>query len=190
MARATDGFAGLGLGLFTGLLVGLSATPVVAGVVAALTAVLGGFFGLAGNRLAADPVRIGSFGCAAVLGLALGLVVRAQDLAAPSVADEVRRLTAAGYPPPIAQDIVAFRRYGILPTGRQVGPPPREGSALFAGEAELCGRLQTLPGAAQQRLLTEVAQGTASSPALRALAVALEGAPGRVPDAVKALCGG
>lgn len=190
MPRAADAFAGFALGLLTGLLVGLSSTPVVGGVVGALTAVIAGFFGLTSAPLTPDPLRIGSFGCAAVIGLAFGLHVRAQDLTALTVREEVRRWTDAGYAPDAARDIVAFARYGIRPAGREIGPPPHPLSSLFAGQASLCGRLQTLPPEAQSRLLREAARDADAAPALRALVVALDNAPEHIADMVQALCGG
>lgn len=73
-----DMFSGAGLRLLLGALLGLAVTPIVAGVVGAITALLAIFLGLDGRvtplRLpAVNALRIGAFGFATVAGLVLVL---------------------------------------------------------------------------------------------------------------------
>ncbi len=140
--RRESAFAGLGLGLLAGALVGLSTAPLVVSVVSAIMALLAGFFAF-GQKLEGPALwRVAGFGFGGVVGLALGLVVRVQDLANASPAREVGRLTAAGFTPDRAREIFQLSRYGQTPA-----PQAARASGLFAGEADLCGRIQLLPPA-------------------------------------------
>lgn len=151
--RGASSFAGLGLGLLAGALVGLSTVPVVAGVVSAITALLAGFFAFGQNIAGGTLWRVAGFGFGGVLGLAGGLLVRSQDLSALSPAREVARWTEAGYAPELARDLVLYARYGIPLAGRTAPEVPVQTttrSGLFAGTAELCGRVQLLPEASPE----------------------------------------
>ena len=129
MAEHTDGpvpfaadiFAGAGLGLLLGSVMGLSVTPVVAIVIGALTSVLAVFLGLDGKGSLTklpkvNAVRIGAFGFATVAGLALGLHVRINNPIAvdPSVA--LARWDAA-FPDnaTLARQMMVYERTAIVP---------------------------------------------------------------------------
>ena len=144
--------AGGGLGMLVGFLLGLSVAQVVGGVVASLAALLGAFLGLSGAQTSDRALRIGAFGFLCAAGVALGLTVRAGGLLSPSVAGDVGKWTAAGYPADQARAYVAFQRLGVKPDAMTVSAPPAAtagSSALFAGQTSVCNQLQTLPYQAQ-----------------------------------------
>jgi hypothetical protein len=91
-------FNGLGIGLLLGMLLGLSISPVVSGVIATLSGLLAVLLGL--NEQYLDPlksIRIGAFGFAAVLGIIIGLYIRANDPFAPSMKEKMENFTEIGY---------------------------------------------------------------------------------------------
>ncbi|SHM99009.1 hypothetical protein SAMN04488057_10585 [Cyclobacterium lianum] len=91
-------FNGLGIGLFLGLLLGLSVSPVVSGVIGTITSLLAILIGL--NEKFLDPVkslRIGAFGLFSVVGIVLGLYIRANDPFAPGLADKMEEYLSIGY---------------------------------------------------------------------------------------------
>jgi hypothetical protein len=95
-------FAGVGLGVLTGLLVGLSASPVVASVVGAIAAGIVTLLGLApgdGSRKMFAPgstVRLGTFGLACALATLLGLYIRTHELLSPTPDQQIASLRKAG----------------------------------------------------------------------------------------------
>lgn len=142
-----DGFAGLGLGGLFGVLLGLSVAQAVGAVIAALAAVLAAFFGLSDKAAAGSPVRLASFGLAAIAGIMLGIALRAQDRLSHSPLELVERWQAAGFPAEEARSIVAFERLGIRPQGREVGALPLAGrsTVLFSGAGSGdCQRLASI----------------------------------------------
>jgi hypothetical protein len=144
--------AGLALGLLTGALVGLSTAPVVVSVLTAILALLAGFFAF--GKVGSGPSlwRVAGFGFGGTMGLALGLMVRVQDLANASPAWEVARLTEAGFSPEQARELFTRSRYGsaVRTTPPAEAQPPLAASparsGLFVGTAELCGRVLPLAG--------------------------------------------
>jgi hypothetical protein len=80
------------------MLLGLSVSPVVSGVVATLSGLLAILIGV--NEKYLDPLkslRIGAFGIFAVAGILLGLYLRANDPFAPSLLDRKNEYVAIGY---------------------------------------------------------------------------------------------
>lgn len=91
-------FNGLGIGLFLGLLLGLSVSPVVSGVIGTISSLLAILIGL--NEKFLDPIkslRIGAFGLFSVVGIVIGLYIRANDPFAPSLSDKMEEYLAIGY---------------------------------------------------------------------------------------------
>ena len=125
-SRLSDIFAGAGLGLLLGVVVGLSASPVVGMVVGALTSVLAVFLGLSGegsetSRLPrVNGLRIGAFGLA---GLGVGLHVRVNNSLAQAPSQQLSRWQAA-FPddPLLVKQMVIFERTGLAPTSLALGP--------------------------------------------------------------------
>lgn len=133
-------FAGAGLGLLVGLLVGLSSSPVVSVVVGALSAGLVALLGFArpgkeGDGLHAEGsvLRLGSFGAACAVALLLGLLIRAHGWASPTIKDQVDEVQKAGYSPEEARKWVAFRNVGTALDANREPARPGSGSAFTAG---------------------------------------------------------
>jgi hypothetical protein len=181
--------AGTGLGLLVGMLLGLSVTQVVGGVVAALSALLAGFLGLAPRGGEDRAWRTASFGLACVAGILAGLAIRSGALLAPSVEQDVLQWQRAGYPRDQALQFVAFQRLGIKPAGTTTAPPPPPGAtsnALFADKAGVCARLHGLPPPVQRRILTETGDAYAG---IAAAAQAASNQDEALRAGLKNLCG-
>jgi hypothetical protein len=179
--------AGAGLGALVGLLLSLSMAQAVGGVIAALAALLGGFFGLARADSAGLAVRIGFFGIFCVAGVIAGLMLRNGGKLVPSVQGDVAEWTAAGYPPEEARQWVALQRLGVKPENATLVARPASTNALFADVAAVCGRLEQTPGAGDRlRILRE--QGGALA-GLAAAAQASSDPAAALAAGLKALCG-
>jgi hypothetical protein len=183
--------AGSGLGLLVGLLLALSVSPVVGGVISALTVLLGGFFGLAPSGGSDRAWRIGSFGVACAIGVVCGLALRTGDQFAASLKKQSDDWQQAGATKEEAVAYLAFQHLGIKPAGRELGEAPKPSSGqvvLFAGHTDVCGRLAGVDGA-QARL--DILKD-AKTP-LDAIAAAAEAVPAAtdksVAAAVRTLCG-
>jgi hypothetical protein len=147
--------AGGGIGLLLGTLLGLSASPVVQGVVVAITALLGALLGFKTSEGTGQTLRIGAFGLLGTAGVLLGLAVRSGSLLAPSVRSEVAAWRAAGYSQQDALTFVAYHRLGIKPAQLLVAEAPEakeQSNALFADTARsLCGTI-ALVASPEQKL--------------------------------------
>src|SRR5210317_265367 len=83
-------FSGIGIGLLLGIIIGLSASPVVKTILGALSGLLAAFLGLqeslfskqeedinkVNNRIYLNSIRAGSFGIATVIALLIGMYMR------------------------------------------------------------------------------------------------------------------
>ena len=107
--------AGVGVGAVVGIIMGLSASPVVGTVLGALSAGLLVLLGL-NNRPsdALSSLRVAAFGIACMAAILLGIAVRTHSWLSPNVHEEVARWTSAGFSPQQAQQLVLFERTGIL----------------------------------------------------------------------------
>jgi hypothetical protein len=91
-------FNGLGIGLLLGILLGLSISPVVSGVIGTLTGILALLLGLNEKYLdSLKSMRIGAFGVFAVVGIIIGLYIRANDPFAPSLKTKMDNFLEIGY---------------------------------------------------------------------------------------------
>lgn len=118
----SDIFAGAGMGLLLGTVMGLTTTPVVSVVVGALASLLGVFMGLdgtgssEGRALRVNGTRIGALGLAAVIGFGLGLYVRINNPLAEHPADQLARWEEAlPDDPTLAKQMMLYERTGISP---------------------------------------------------------------------------
>ena len=151
-----DAFPSVGIGLLVGVLVGLSVSPVVAGLLTTLGGLLATLLGLqqdstgdsgtALSRLRVNGVRIGAFGFASVLGVAGGLYVRNHNVFTPPVKEQIAAWQEAGYSREEAKQFVALQRFGLTPEGRQIvqsDVQKTQASALFGAlsDVDLCARL-------------------------------------------------
>ncbi|MDU9006831.1 hypothetical protein [Sedimentitalea todarodis] len=118
--------AGGGFGLLLGVIVGLSQTPVVMGVITVLTGLLAVFLGIkAGGdsseiepqKLQSNHARIGSFGLAAAIGLILGIYLRIANPFSEDPMVESERWTRA-FPdnPVLASQAMLYERLGVEPS--------------------------------------------------------------------------
>ena len=180
--------AGAGLGALVGLLLALSMAQAVGGVIAALAALLGGFFGLARADSAGLAVRIGVFGIFCVAGIIGGLMIRNGGNLLPSVQGDVAEWTRAGYPPEEARDLVALQRLGVKPKEATLVARPASTNALFDSRTTVvCGRLEQTPDVADKlRILLE--QGGALA-GLAATAQATSDPAAALSAGLKAACG-
>jgi hypothetical protein len=174
-----DWVAGASIGLLVGLLVGLSSSPVVATVVGALAALLGGVFGIAEkvgpNLNVGGARRLAAFALACIVGLVGGTLVRTHDLLAPSAAQLRKQAEEIGITDPKEQtSLMRFVRYGLLPPDTQAAG--KDGAAavqvvanrqgvLYELPADFCRRLDELVqnGSGTQDLLTHLRTGGKSA---------------------------
>ncbi len=158
---AAQVFSGLGIGLLLGLLVGLSTSPVVALVVGALAAMLstlvlpqakGSADDAMPSRQQAAAWRSGALGLAAIIGLVAGIWVRTHDTlsppttTAPSLAQQVAEVQAAGFSPEEARRLVATREFsGTRAASGSADALPKaidhRSSVLFGVDAGTCERI-------------------------------------------------
>lgn len=114
-------FAGSALGGLLGLVLGSSTTPLVAGVMTGLVALLATFLGLSeqvGNRLRiASLFRIGAFACGMLAGAVTGLTARTHQWFAPALSKQIREAARVEALPQGARETVRLLRYGLAPTG-------------------------------------------------------------------------
>ena len=151
-------FPSLGIGSLVGVLVGMSVSPVVAGILTTLGGLLAAMLGLqdggpadaeaesAFARLRMNGLRIGAFGFACVAGVFVGVYVRAHDVFAVPVETQVRTWEAAGFPAEEARQLVIFHKLGITPEGKQITAGDAQkagGSALYGtlADLDLCNKL-------------------------------------------------
>jgi hypothetical protein len=130
---------GIGIGLFLGVMMSLSLSPVVSGVIAALTGLLALLLGLDEKYI--DPlksIRIGSFGLSAVIGIMIGLYIRASNPFAPSMNDQLRSYVEIGY---TEQEARAFITKSIQADSTKT---KREAGVLYSStvDASACDVLQ------------------------------------------------
>jgi hypothetical protein len=101
-------FNGLGIGLLLGLLWSLSLSPVISGVIATLSSLLAVLIGLNEKYLdSLKSLRIGAFGLFAVVGILLGLYIRANDPFSPSLLDRKNEYLSVGFDETEAKMLIA-----------------------------------------------------------------------------------
>ena len=148
-----DVLAGAGLGLLTGILIGLSASPVVAVVVGAISAAMLPLLGIVEKSTGDKPHapsasswRIAGFGFVCATAVVYGVHIRTSDLLSPSISTQISNLTKAGFTPESAREWVAIKNLGT-PLGKENaaaadktsparGSPGPSSSVLFAGPAD------------------------------------------------------
>lgn len=133
-------FAGAGLGLLVGILVGLSSSPVVSTVVGALAAGMITLLGFVrpskdgeSSYAEGSVVRLGSFGLACTAAVLFGLFIRTHNLLSPSISEQIGDVRNAGYTDEEAHRWVAYRNIGIATGSSSEKSHPADGSASVAG---------------------------------------------------------
>jgi hypothetical protein len=124
-------FNGLGIGMLLGILLGLSVSPVVSGVIATISSLLAVLIGLNEKFLdSLKSLRIGSFGLFSVVGILLGLYLRANDPFAPSLLDKMEEYRSIGYSDEEARAMIT----GFIKADS--GKVVRQASVLYSGNIE------------------------------------------------------
>jgi uncharacterized membrane protein (Fun14 family) len=133
--RATV-LSGIGMGLLLGLIMGLSASEVVKVVMAALTALLGVFFGFEKrsfsgmqkeeyekdkNETLLTSLRSGWFGLAVVAGILFGMWIRTNEVFTIPVEKSVQQWIDAGVDSAYARKLVIYERLAIDPNTGEAG---------------------------------------------------------------------
>ena len=179
-------FSGVGLGALVGLLVALSTDHVVGSVIAALVALLAGFFGL--SKVEVDKGwRIGSFGFACIAGVIVGLMIRNGGDLLPSVASQMKEWKSAGYSEQQARELVALQRLGVKPGGVELVQQPTVNALFNTEDKVLCGRLENVPDVQSRLRILRQQGGTLA--ALAAQAEASSDPAAALAAGVKLLCG-
>jgi hypothetical protein len=140
-----DLLGGASLGMFLGILVGMSATPVVSIVITALVALLAALFGLSDkspfSTSAAGARRLIAFGLSATLFMLTGIALRTHETLAPSVDHQREVLRNIGYADRTKEqtEMLRYLRYGLVPAGTTVNKVLRR-SPLWQQSAQLLRR--------------------------------------------------
>jgi hypothetical protein len=142
-------FAGGGIGLLLGYLLGLSVDPVTKTVIVAITGALGVILGWQRGEGPDRTWRLGAFGIMCAVGATAGMAVRAGSVFTPGVRGEVAAWESAGFDHKSALAFVAYERLGVKPDGVTMTAPPaaatQQASVLYASDTKsLCGQLVLL----------------------------------------------
>ncbi len=157
--RGTALFAGAGIGLLVGFIMGLSVTPVVSVILGALASLLAVFLGVQdglatrtgpdaaeqariAQRLHTSSLKAGAFGFGCVLGILVGLYLRGNETLMSSPAAQVARYVEAGLAPEYARQLWVLEKFGIPPGGgeAQMGEMQKaKTNALFSGAGDANG---------------------------------------------------
>jgi hypothetical protein len=166
--------AGASLGLLVGAMLGLSASPIVASVVAALLAVVTTFFGLGGTMSGmsaqVSTERVMAFSLAMLLASIGGIYMRTHGMLSPTPSERVAAWTAAKYPVERARELAAFETLGLLPAGSETKGDTPNGSTVFFsnGSSGDCSALKadrfTNPADRLQALINSGAPWSALNP--------------------------
>lgn len=143
-------FAGIGLGLLVGVLVGLSSSPVVSVVIGALAGGMVTLLGFApaakegdSSSLSGSVIRLGSFGLACAAAVVLGLFIRTHNWASPSISEQVAEVQKAGYSGEEARRWVAYKNVGAIlgsgPGSAGSQPSASSGTGSVAGSVLFSG---------------------------------------------------
>jgi hypothetical protein len=147
-------FAGAATGLLLGLLLGLSATPVVAAVVGGLVTAAAAYWNLAGpagddaagRRSQTSRALAAGFLCVGcVAGLLSGLWLRARDVFAVTAVQHVAAWQAAGYAPAEARALAAYQTTGLVMGGLAATGgerPATRSTVLFSDASRACDQVR------------------------------------------------
>jgi len=142
-----EAVGGAALGSLVGLLLGLSATSVVGGMITSLAAVMVAFLGLnssAKTLKSRSGLRTASFSLFCAGALIAGLEARSHNWFGITPSEQVRAWEAAGFGKQEARDLAVFGQLGIVPAGRVAQDPPKASPLsgfLFGTPAADCDAL-------------------------------------------------
>lgn len=132
-------FAGIGLGLLVGTIIGLSIAEVTGIILGALTSLLAAFFGLRSGKEGetGNQIVIGTFSLVCVLSIFFGLFIRTHNLLTPSLENEVKEYKAAYFDSAEIKRIILFKHIGLIPEGYSFSKDAiqtSQNSVLMAGD--------------------------------------------------------
>ena len=149
--------AGASIGALLGLIIGLSVSPVVLTVLGALATGLLALLGLKGRSESEESVarargtlRVFGFGSFCTIFLLLGILFRTHDTLAPSLQNQVAKLSASGiFSKEEIHQILLLKAFGLSAAGKDKGTEALQvvsgrnvaGSGspvLFASQTEVC----------------------------------------------------
>jgi hypothetical protein len=157
-----DFVTGGAMGLLVGSLIGLSTVPVVGAVITSITALVGAFLGLAASAIKQLPFviqswRIVGFGVLCVTGILAGIYLRTNDVLHRPLKPQIDELVGAGFDRAAVLELVAYRHFGIMPSGKTVQlneVSRRSIAALFSYDSSVCTQLlRARSDSIQERLL-------------------------------------
>lgn len=162
-----DLVTGAAMGLLVGTLIGLSAVPVVSGVITSLTALVGAFFGLAAPgserfSFSPQPLRIAGFGVVCVMAIIGGIALRTSGALQVPIKPQLEELIAAGFEARKAQELVAYRVFGLVPSGQTTAASEVTRAsigALYATRASVCNQISRARGMAIAERLKALSAG-------------------------------
>ena len=140
---------GASIGILVGFLVSLSVSETVGAVLAGLLGLIGALLGLGkvdiGILRSGNSDRIIGFGAGAVIAVAGGLYIRANDLLSPTAQELVEDWKDAGVGGELAIDLAIYQKLGLSRGGLKPttgAKATHTSSVLFAGEdGGACDRL-------------------------------------------------
>lgn len=129
-------FSGIGLGLLTGTIIGLSIAQVTGIILGALTSLLSAYFGLRDNKEGetGNQVIIGWFGLTCAISIFLGMYIRTHNLIAPSFDNEIKKYQAASFDTAEIKKILLFKELGLVPEGYNFSKDAKAGSSVLMTE--------------------------------------------------------
>jgi hypothetical protein len=141
-----DVLLGGSMGALLGVLLGLSASPVVATITAAVISLLGAALEATGKLSASDSSRhrVTAFALSALLFGLFGLWARTNQIFMPSLAEQRKQLAQIGIKPDSAEEreLLLYLRYGIRPEGKAVPEQNASLGVFYAGKsASMCDDL-------------------------------------------------
>lgn len=160
----TSVFAGAGIGLMVGAMLGLAVSPTVAGFIGAVGAALAALLGLNDRHFSASKgLRIGAFGIFAVLGAPLGMLAKNHSVFAPDLAELKAEFTEAGYSECQALYLLADESPTRIPKEDDANVKERKDAYLKAGFSE-CEALSLLEDRPRLSVAAKKNTGTDSQP--------------------------
>jgi len=141
-ANGASVFAGIGIGLMVGLLLGMSAPsakPVVGIFIGAVGVALAALLGLNDKNFStAKGLRIGSFGLAVFLAAPAGIYARDHGLFSPGLGERITQVTSLGYSKDQALSYLIKSEAAAKADGNELMALMNSGkSYLFAGEGQV-----------------------------------------------------
>ena len=145
-------YSALGIGLMVGMLLGMAVSPTVAAFIGPLGAILAALLGLNDSHFnLTKGIRIGTFGLATILGVAIGVSIRTHDLFSPSLEALKQEYQEIGFSDEEVLEILKQRRFGMFsdievidknpntPAGQILASNGYGASVLFSKEISLTG---------------------------------------------------